>query len=310
MTKILKGLGLALLAAVLIGYAYTQYRNRQAVQWAQLQALDDALAGLNAQAQKANDDAMRRMQYTVEANHNQPREVELLNAAKEVQDRTRQLLGSLQACREQLLRQTGNHNSAEQLRSPTAEVTLSPEQTDAQTSSVEARFGAYVRYIRAIPGRVLHPADSLRQPTPAIPAPLAPLSFGKQPIGVALTTLTQLEADVFAYEALALEWLSQPLGARRVPRTMAAVATAETNVVAPGATYKAQLYLVNNLYGPGISMSCNGQPIAVAPNGMGEVRFRAPAHTGAAAWLGTVRVRYQGRDSTFTVRVPYRVACP
>ncbi|MDO7873903.1 hypothetical protein Q5H93_04095 [Hymenobacter sp. ASUV-10] len=310
MNKLVKILGASLLTAGMAGYAYQEYHSRQVVQWAQLQALDDTLAGPNEQAYKANEYTLRDMQATVEDNHKQAREIALLSAARQVHARTRELLDTLWWYRERLMRQTGNQNAVNGWRHPATEVTLAAPRDNEQQPSIQGQLGAYARYIQAL--QIRYPADSLRPLPPGMPEQWsAPLLYDKQPVGLVLAAIRQAEADALTYEAAALAWLSQPLEGRRIPRKLIAVATAKANAVAPGDTYKAQIYLVNQLYGARFSMSCNGQPIAVASNGMGEVRFRTPVNIGAAAWwLGTVRVRYQGRDSTFEVRVPYHVARP
>ena len=57
-----------------------------------------------------------------------------------------------------------------------------------------------------------------------------------------------------------------------------------------------------------MKMVCNGQPVAVGPDGVGHIRFRAPMQPGPAVRTASVRVIQNGRDTVFRVRVPYRVA--
>jgi hypothetical protein len=57
-----------------------------------------------------------------------------------------------------------------------------------------------------------------------------------------------------------------------------------------------------------MQLTCNGRPVPIAPNGTGLVSFRAPTRPGPATWTGTIRLNQYGRDTTFRVTVPYRVA--
>lgn len=58
-------------------------------------------------------------------------------------------------------------------------------------------------------------------------------------------------------------------------------------------------------------MACDGQPFPVDENGYGQVEFVAPSLRGAAqpmaVWEGSISYRYDGRNSTFRVRVPYTI---
>lgn len=59
-----------------------------------------------------------------------------------------------------------------------------------------------------------------------------------------------------------------------------------------------------------LRMRCNGRPVPVDENGLGQVRFQAPWKPGPATWTGSITFVQNGRDTTFKVLVPYRVALP
>jgi hypothetical protein len=84
---------------------------------------------------------------------------------------------------------------------------------------------------------------------------------------------------------------------------------AESSTVAPGEMYRARLFLVNalNVRYLKLWMQCNGRPVPLNANNVGQVRFVAPQQPGPTAWTGTIRFKANGRDTTFQVRVPYRV---
>ena len=95
---------------------------------------------------------------------------------------------------------------------------------------------------------------------------------------------------------------------RELPHHLKIMAVAESNTVAPGEVYRAELVMRKVLVIPGAQLYCDGQPVAVGPDGMGHVSFRAPTRPGRASWLAKMRILVNGRDTTFQRRVVYRVA--
>jgi len=283
------------------GYGYYTYQQNQAILWGQLQDLDDTLSNLNAQRGHTVDAEVKEIEQTVRHNFNQPREVKTLQQAQEVARLAHELQVTTEALREQLLQQTNNAH-LEYLRHPTAGVNVLALHSNHEPT-LSAQFDAYSTYVRG-----LYPPDSLTHSAHRAALPSLGHYFSPDmSVGLALAALSQLNSDVLDAEAGALRLLKQTLGLRSIPRSLAAVATAESNVVAPGATYKARLSVINILNGQGTGMSCDGKPVHVAKNGVGVVSFRAPMQPGAAAWQGTVKLMFGGRDTTFRVRVPYQV---
>jgi len=115
---------------------------------------------------------------------------------------------------------------------------------------------------------------------------------------------------MLARQAQILQHIAQATANPYWPTRLVATASAESNVVAPGATYRAELGLVS--YYPAdklkMHMTCNGQPVPIGSDGIGQASFRAPTRPGPATWTGAIRLNQNGRDTTFKVTVPYRVA--
>lgn len=126
----------------------------------------------------------------------------------------------------------------------------------------------------------------------------------------ALATLTQLESEVRAAEMNALQSLRGQINNVPFLSLPLVFASAESNTVFPGRVYKARMLLVNALdvrYLK-LQMRCDGRLIQQTANHIGQVRFVASQRPGPASWTGTILFRANGRDTTFQVRVPYRVA--
>nr|GFC11915.1 hypothetical protein [Tanacetum cinerariifolium] len=132
---------------------------------------------------------------------------------------------------------------------------------------------------------------------------LVPTLKENTPVTEALADLARLESEVLAQQALALQRLSANVGAPRWLAHPLAIATAESNIVAPGDTYRAQLGLIGyfSAHELRMQMTCNGRPVLTSPNGTGLISFRAPTRPGPATWTGTIRISSNNRDSTFRV---------
>ncbi|RZK26854.1 MAG: gliding motility protein GldM, partial [Hymenobacter sp.] len=90
----------------------------------------------------------------------------------------------------------------------------------------------------------------------------------------------------------------------------------ESNTVAAGTKYKADLFLTASASGIKPTMTYNGSPLAVGPDGHGKVEFTArpgafdQAGNAKSSWNGTIRLNTNGRDTTFKVSVPYTITKP
>jgi hypothetical protein len=289
---------LLVVAAGAVGYAFWQHR-AQAQLNAQLYQLDQLLTTDNEDADRRTDGALKGIEAAVVKNQNQPKEVAILKAAQKLNSQADSLTQTLRGLAEALSCPTASNIAA----NPTlahlnngaeAEKLLSP--TGAAYRGLHQQLTNYCSALQA-----LNPTA-----TPALAAP----RFAGMPVVAALASLSQLESEVRAAELNTLRYLTPKVGAKTLRSHLVALYSAESSTVAPGQTYRAQLFLGSVLglrYVP-MHMQCNGQPVSVDSGSVGQVRFRAPRKPGPAAWTGTIRFATNSRDTTFQVRVPYRVA--
>jgi type II secretory pathway pseudopilin PulG len=285
-----------LLVATATGYASWQQHREQTQLDQQLEQLSQLLMAANDNANHAAGNTLRKMSSTVASNRNQPQEMAVLRDAEALRARTTGLLNALQALRFKLFLSTGKPGSSAVLAYRDEKSTLARLFGPGSPAhdKLQQQLAAYEHLARQV-----YPSDSLRLPAPA---------FEEVPAVAALADLTQLERDVLALESRVLQHLAQRLATLDLRTQVVAVASAESNRVAPGDTFRAQLGLIKSLSGPSVSMTCNGQPIAIGPDGAGIVSFIVPTKPGPANWRGTIHAKVAGRDTTFQVRVPYRVA--
>ena len=291
-------LALTLLLAALGVGGYLAYRQQQAQArlGGLLQQLTTTLSVQNDEAAKQAKETLRSIAETIAKNRNQPAEMAVLHRAEALSGQIQALCDTLRSYQQQMRRAAGSAAALAPLRQPEA------------TASVARLLGSGTRGQRALRQQLAAYTDSLRQLAAAVAAPPAAPAFDDLPAVEALAALARLEAQVRASEARTLQHLARPLGAARLPTRLVAVATAERGTVAPGDTYRARLVVVKSLATVATRMYCNGQPVPVGPDGVGLVRFRAPTKTGPASWAAAIRLNQNGRDTTFAVRVPYRVA--
>jgi hypothetical protein len=185
----------------------------------------------------------------------------------------------------------------------------------AATTQLLSQFAAYRAGLRAVDSQVvltrLAPAADTTAPA------LATFYFRDAPPVDALAALAQLEAAILGDEAAALLAQDVQLGCRNgVYSAMGARAEPDSTAVVAGQEYRARLSLFAVPKPAGLTMSANGQPLAVMPDGVGRVRFVAdPRLLGdraevTAYWTGLIRARSpytQSGDTTYKVRVPYRI---
>ena len=274
-------------AGAWVGLRYYHQQSQLQMQLAELTAV------LNTENEKIAHNAeyfAKGIEANVASSRNQPADVAVLRRAEEVLRKTKQLTDTLRAAGNRLRLSTGNAVAPLPLRRP------------------QALAGAAHQAIRQHVAACL---DTLYRLAPTTTARLAgPVFTEDTPVVEALADLSQLESRALAYQIQALNRLAGMVSNTTLNPHLQVAATAESNTVAPGGTYRARLLVLVSLtpaQAP-LSMTCNGRPIPVGPAGTGVVRFRAPTHPGPATWTGTIRLNQNGRDSTFQVTVPYRVA--
>lgn len=185
----------------------------------------------------------------------------------------------------------------------------------AATTQLLSQFTAYRTSLRAIDSQVV--LTRLAPAADTTASVLATFYFRDAPPVEALASLAQLEAAILGDEAAALLAQDVQLACRNVVYDEIGIrAVPDSAAVVAGQEYRARLSLFAIPKPAGLTMSANGQPLAVMPDGVGRVRFVAdprllsnrPEVT--AYWTGIIRARSpytQSGDTTYKVRVPYRI---
>ncbi|MEL7062508.1 MAG: gliding motility protein GldM, partial [Bacteroidota bacterium] len=143
------------------------------------------------------------------------------------------------------------------------------------------------------------------------------LNFDHTPLGAALATLTQFVSEVVYAETNALEELSRNVGADDVKfDNLIPVVKPQSNIVAAGARYKAELFLAASSSGTRPQMTIDDRAIPVE-DGIGQVDFlTSPGNynkDGLAKKTFRAAIKMNmpgGKDTTFVEDIEYFVARP
>lgn len=285
--------GLLVVALAGAGYAYYQAQTRQAATLARIAALDTCLTTSNQQRARASNNTILSMSEAVRKNHNWAQDVVVLKQAKKIQTRTQTLLDTLHQIR-QSWQVIGRRTELQQL----------PEQ-----------LKHYVAFIR----NFVPDAPLLNYASPRIESVgwLGEVDTAREPKPAALALLTKLETQVRQVEAEALMYQAQKVGSWCGFDKMGAFAAANSNTVAPGAIYQAQLALVIAAWTSGRHFSADGRAVLIDPaTGQGLVQFKVPAaragqpDTMRAAWHGRVQIPWAASDTVLETTVPYFIVKP
>lgn len=257
----LAGLGVA---------AWYCYRGqaKQATTLARIAALNARLTTNNTQQTKRNAATMRGIGRSVDKNRNQVRDVMVLTQSQEIIDRCDSLTRWLQQA-QQMLRVEANEPRSGALHHPGAATILTP----SRAARLAQALNGYSDFIRTyVPGTpALAPKAAARSGTTWLYPDGAPLA-------AALVSLTRLQAETrrLATEALQRQAEKVGSGCCMCFNKIGAVAVAASNTVAPGALYEAKLFMAQSATGLRPTMSVDGRPVAVGPDGQGVIEFRVP----------------------------------
>ena len=289
--------------------------------------LDDSLSSINDKVSKSNDGTIKGIQAQVDKNHNLAPDVAVLKQSEEIRERTKQLIAYLGDVRDKLVTATENTKGKNEYKNMSAEdkvaITMLGGKKDGAAYEMKNKLNEYSTYIKTfVPNAAPLALDAKEDPMVTDPEQrsknFAELNFENTPLVAALATLSQKEAEVLKYESDALAVQSAKIGGTIIVfDKVGAFASAESNTVAAGTKYKAELFLTASATGLKPTMTLNGSPLAVdASTGKGKVEFTArpgafdASGNAKAQWTGTIRFKQNGRDTTFKVNVPYTITKP
>ena len=289
--------------------------------------IDDSLTDVNGKTETAADNTVKGIEAAVAKNRNQASDVAVLKKSQEIRDETKKVIDYLNEVRSKLYTATENAKGSNDYKNMSAEdkvaITMLGGKQNGLAYPMQKRLNDYSGYIKQFVPEAQPLALDAKDDTRIAPSSeqkhksFAELNFENTPVVAALAVLSQKETEVLKYQADALQKQAEKVGAKTIVfDKLGAFASAESNTVAAGTKYKADLFLTASASNLKPTMTYNGSPLSVGPDGHGKVEFTArpgsfdQAGNAKASWTGTVRLNQAGRDTTFRVTVPYTVTKP
>jgi gliding motility-associated protein GldM len=289
--------------------------------------IDDSLTDVNAKTDKAADGTIKGIQEAVAKNRNQAADQAVLKQSEEIRSKTKEVVAYLASVREKLVAATENDKGKNEYKNMSAEdkvaITMLGGSRNGLAYPMQKTLNDYSSYIgQFVPGAAPLALDAKTDSRVTDPEQknknFAELNFENTPLVAALAVLSQKETEVLKYEADALQKQAEKVGAKTIVfDKLGAFASAESNTVAAGTKYKAELFLTAAASGLKQNMTYNGSALAVDPKtNHGKIEFTArPGNFDAsgnakASWTGSIRINQNGRDTTFKVTVPYTITKP
>ncbi|ALW84282.1 gliding motility protein GldM [Hymenobacter sedentarius] len=287
--------------------------------------IDDSLLSVNDKTSVAADGTVKGIQAAVVKNQNQARDQAVLKQSEEIRQKTKDIVAYLRDVREQLLKAT--ENTAGEVKNMSGEdkvaiTMLGGKKNGIAYTTMKPKLNEYAEYMKqfvpsATPLALDAKEDARVTEKSQKTKNFAELNFENTPVVAALATISQKETEILKMEAEALQKQAEKVGAKTIVfDKIGAFASAESNTVAAGTKYKAELFLTASASSISPRMTLNGSPIPVGPDGHGKIEFTArPGNFDAsgnakAFWTGTIRFNQNGRDTTFTKKVEYTVTKP
>lgn len=287
--------------------------------------IDDSLISVNEKTSVAADGTIKGIQAAVLKNQNQARDKTVLQESEEIRSKTKEMMAYLRDLRGKLLKAT--ENTGPEMTNLSGEdkvaiTMLGGKNNGLAYTELKPKLNEYSAFIRKYVPTVAALAQDGKEDTRVTEKSqkaknFAELNFENTPVVAALATISQKETEVLEYEAEALKKQAEKVGAKTIVfDKIGAFASAESNTVAAGTKYKAELFLTASASSISPRMTLNGSALSVGPDGHGKVEFTArpggfdASGNAKSSWTGTIRFNQNGRDTTFTVKVPYTITKP
>ena len=288
--------------------------------------IDDSLIGVNDKTAISAEGTIKGIQAAVVKNQNQARDLAVLKESEDIRSKTKDMVAYLRDIRQKLLKVT--ENTGPEMTNLSGEDKVAITMLGGQKhnglayTGLKPKLNEYSTFIKQyVPEATALALDGKEDKRVTEKSQknknFAELNFENTPVVAALATISQKETEVLKYEAEALSAQAQKVGAKTIVfDKIGAFASAESNTVAAGTKYKAELFLTASASTISPRMTLNGSSLSVGPDGHGKVEFTArpggfdASGNAKSSWTGTIRFNQNGRDTTFTVKVPYTITKP
>ena len=273
-----------------------------------------------------NARSLERIQTIVQETGSRKEDLKVLQTARNVREKTGQVINHIDNLKEKLIKLSGGKKKKTGVPkgikndSVVARIMIS----EKQGLELQKVLNGYMYYLTQTTGKeqppiALDAKDSklFNKDPNQRSKDFATLNFQKTPLGAALATLSQFASEIVYAETQALEALARSVGAEDVKfDTLTPLIRPQSNIVAAGAKYKAELFLAASSSGIKPEMTIDGKNVHVE-NGVGQVEFTASPgkynKEGLARKIFKAAIKLKlpgGQDTTLVEDIEYFVARP
>lgn len=270
--------------------------------------------------------SLERIQTIVKETGSRKDDVKVLNTALSVRKETKKVIKHLDDLKAKLTQLTGGKDKKTGRPKGVKDDSVVARVMIGERKGLELQklLNGYTQYLTKMTGKKYAPIALDAKDSPLFrhdpnqrSKKFSTLNFEKTPLGAALATLSQFASEVAYAENQALEELARSVGAEDVKfDNLAPLIRPQSNIVAAGAKYKAELFLAASSSGIKPEMTIDGKKIAVQ-DGVGQVEFLASPgkydKEGLAkkVFKATIKLKLPGgQDSTLVEDIEYFVARP
>lgn len=274
---------------------------------------------------KENAAILESMRMSVQETGNRKKDVDVLEKGVRIRKETNQITQYIDDLKSQLVARTGGTNTTTGFPKGLGNDSVVAKFMcdDKRADELKSLLNSYVQYVSSTVEKpyaniALDAKESelFKHDPNQHTKSFSDLNFQKTPLGAALATLTQFQSEVIYTELDALETLRRKLGAEDIRLdTIYPLVKPQSNIVAAGTKYDAELFLAASSSAVRPDMAIDGQTIPVE-DGVGKISFIATPGAYDASGLAkksykaTIKLKVAGVDSTFVRNIPYFVAKP
>jgi len=232
-----------------------------------------------------NAGTVDRIRTAVEEAGNREEDVAVLDKAREVREQTNQILAELDALKEEFVVMTGGTDEDGTYKGGKSEDEVANLMVrQGKGEELKKSLNGYAAYLTEVTGNEVSPIALDAKENPVFKdnpdqkmKSFSELTFQNTPMVAGLASLSQLKNEVLSRETVALDYLARQVGAADMKfDNIVAMVRPQSNVVAAGTKYKADLFIAASSSAVDPVMTVDGKSIPV-DGGMGQIEFTAQA---------------------------------
>jgi gliding motility-associated protein GldM len=239
---------------------------------------------VNGQRNSATVNSISSM---VKEKGNRKDDVNVLSRAKAVRDKTDEIISYVNGIKEEIVEYTGGYDEDNQMLVGAKDMDKMATYMITQKRGVGLRkkLDEYTTWLSSVSGKEFASVAKDGKDDPywsKLPNQrsknFSQLMFESVPTAGGLASVSQLENRLLDYETAALTALSNMVGAKDISfENIKPMLLPESQVVAAGTKYKAEMFVTASAVGATPSMSYNGVKVPVDSEGIGKFEFTAKA---------------------------------